>query len=137
MSRLLKVLVVALFMFCAILATVIAARLDESVITLIGGFVLSSLIAGPLATILTMLMVRRREAMAVPNNPPLPQHQPAPQFLVLPPMYGQPNPQPPQSTAKRELSEPYSLSPKRRFYLIGNDGLPTEIQPDEEVDHVR
>ena len=137
MSRLFKVLVFALVMFCAIFAAVIGARLDESVITLIGGIVLGSLIAAPLTAILTMLMVRRREAAAMPQQPPVFQHPPAPQFLVLPPMYGPPNAQLPQTPSRREIAEPYSLPAKRRFYLIGEDGQPTEIQPDEEVDHVR
>ena len=136
MSHLLKVSVVALLMFCVIFAIVIVTRLDESVITLIGGFAIGSLIAAPLTAILTLLMVRQRDASGIPDKLPLPQHHLAPQFLVLPPMYGQPNSQSPQSATKRELFEPHSLSMKRHFYLIGNDGLPTEIQPDEEVGHV-
>ena len=130
MSHLLKVFVFALIMFCIVFAAVIGARLDESVITLIGGFVLGSLIAAPLTAILITLMLRRREATAVPNYPPPQQHQPAPQFLVLPPMYGPPNQQIPQAAPRRELPEPYSLPTKRRFYLIGEDGQPTEIQPE-------
>ena len=120
----------------------IGARLDQSVIALIGGFVIGCLIAAPIAAMIMCLMMRRREAAAVPKYHVTPQQQSAPQFVVLPPMYGGPALQAASILPRRELAEPFSLPMKRRFYLIGEDGQATEIQPDdslsaEEASHVR
>lgn len=141
MTRLFKVLLFALLMFCAVFAVVIGGRLDESVITLIGGIVIGCLLAAPVAAILMFVVLRRREASSMPQSPVAPP-QSATQFLVLPPMYGGQMPQVPPMTSRRELAESYSLPVKRRFYLIGEDGQATEIQPDdslsaEDVRHVR
>ena len=133
MTRLFKVLLSALLMFCGVLAAVIGGRLDESAITLIGGIVIGCLVAAPLAAILMFVMLRWREASSVPRYPIVPQQQSAPQVVVLPPIYGAPVSHVPTTPSRRELAEPYNLPVKRHFYLIGEDGQVSEIQPDDSV----
>lgn len=139
MSRLFRSLGFAFLVFCVVLASYIGTRLDEASVHLIAGAVIGVLVAVPLSICIVILSMRYRshQSHTTPTYVPPPI---SPQYFVLPQLSVTPSPVT-QGVRRPALAEPHHLQPKRHFYFVGEDGLPTEIQPEssfseEETDHV-
>ena len=129
-----KTIIFLVLLFVISSAVVIAARLDQLTVSLLGGVLVGVLLTAPIASVMTYLALRQRqvEAVANPNNQIRQQFAPSlpPQIVMLP---APTNYQPPMSTMRQPIyhqAEPFTLPPQRRFYMIGDDGSASEIQPD-------
>ena len=129
-----KVLVFLVLLFVISAAAVVAARLDQLTISLLGGVMLGVLLAAPIATLVTYLALRQRHAEAMVSTYSQMRQQPAPQSLP-PQIMMLPAPaayQPPAQAMRQPMYqpiEPFTLPTHRRFYMIGDDGSASEINP--------
>ena len=135
MNGFVKTIVFLVLLFVISAAVVIATRLDQLTVSLLGGVLVGVLLAAPIASVMTYLALRQRQVEAVANPYNQIRQQPAPpslppQIVMLP---APTNYQPPMQTMRQPMyhqAEPFTLPPQRRFYMIGDDGSASEIQPD-------
>ena len=143
MEIFIRSLAIAIVLFFVVLGMVIGSRMDQTTIALLGGTVVGLLIATPCAAIVTYLAVCNRNESSAPctrqfTQPVLPPNPP--QYWVVPQtMHAPPHitPQPSSGVAptpQQSLAPVFELPPRRRFYLIGATGEPSEIEPDDATD---
>jgi hypothetical protein len=147
MDRLLRALSIAIVIFATIVAFVVGSRIDQNTISLLSGTMIGILIATPGAAIITFVLLRRRENNAASgydrslrHSAPLPQNPP--QYWVLPqtmqPMRAGAYPVnaiPAGITAMGWPMAPgmggeemnYLPRPRRKFYVIGENGEPKAL----------
>ncbi len=136
-----KVLTFLMLMFVISMAVAIASRLDQLTVSLLSGVMVGMLMATPVTALVTYLTVRQRQSEGVvapyaqirPAPVTLPVSQP-PQIVMLPAPanYQLPMQMMRQPQYQSQPVEPFSMPPQRRFYMIGEDGTASEIQPDAQ-----
>jgi hypothetical protein len=135
MERLVKVVALAVILFFVVLGLVIGSRMDQATIALLGGTTIGLLIAAPCSAIVTYLAIRNRDEQGYgqnrhfsqpPQNPS--QYWVVPQSLTLPQTSLQHNSLLPTA----QYAQSFELPPRRKFYLIGESGDASEIQPDDD-----
>ena len=127
-----KVLTIVTCVFSAGIAVVIGVRLDQDHVSILTGLMIGAVLGAPIASIITYLVVRKRQSDAIychrPYQPPT--GSVPPQVVYLPaPMVHQPIP----SVTRQPASwspEPFVMSKQRRVYVIGDTGNTDESQQD-------
>ena len=143
MEIFIRSLAIAIVLFFVVLGMVIGSRMDQTTIALLGGTVVGLLIATPCAVIVTYLAVRNRNELSAPctrqfTQPVLPANPP--QYWVVPQTMLAPAHISPQSSTgvasalQQPVAPAFELPPRRKFYLIGATGVPSEIEPDDATD---
>lgn len=132
MDRLVKAIAAAVVLFFVMLGLVIGSRIDQTTIALLGGTTIGLLIATPCAAIVTYLAIRNRDEQRYEQSRPHnPQPSTPPQYWIVPQTLTPPQPQPHYNAPPTaQYSQPFELPPRRKFYLIGDDGSANEIVPD-------
>lgn len=133
MDKLIKALAIAIILFFVILAVVIGTRIDQYTIALLAGATLGLIIAAPGAALITYLAIRlgREET----RRPDMGSHYGMP--MPPPGWFGYPARQPhAYRPAMDAAAESFALPPRRRFYLIGEAGQATEIEPEQVDDYL-
>lgn len=134
-SMLGRAFTVAVVLFSLGIAILIGVRMDQASVSIISGFIIGAAIGAPIVSIITWLVVRQRQADATvfssrTSQPSMPSTPPQVVYLPAPAPY-----QPMPSGTHRPApwsTEPFVMSKQRRFYLIGDDGLVSEIKPDAD-----
>ena len=137
MERLVKTFAVAVILFFIVLGFVIGSRMDQNTIALLGGTTIGLLIAAPCAAIITYLAIRNRDESRQFDSPQYRPPQPPMQYWVVPQA-----PIAPQSAPHYNAlagtspytmpTEQFVLPPRRKFYLIGESGESSEIEPEAD-----
>ena len=137
MEKLVRSLAISVVLFFVVLGFVIGSRMDQTTIALLGGTTIGLLIAAPCAAIVTYLIVcNRNESHHQFENrfiPPNAQNS-SPQYWVVPQALSnvpQLMSQPPMAVTPA-TPPAFELPPRRKFYMIGASGEPSEISPDAE-----
>jgi hypothetical protein len=120
---------VAIVLFFTGLGLMIGWRIDQVTIALLAGVTIALVVVIPIAALIVVLIQRDRSSTYTPHQvSPPPAYYPPPQqhYFAPPTAKAYLPPQPPV-----EYAEPYTLSPRRRFYVIGEDGSSREILPDD------
>ena len=135
MERLLKTVAVAIVLFFVVLGFVIGSRMDQNTIALLGGTTIGLLIAAPCAAIVTYLAVRNRDEQGYGQSRPYTQPtQNPPQYWIVQQSPNMPQAQPHYNTLPAtQPIEAFTLPPRRKFYLIGESGDTSEIQPEADT----
>ena len=132
MERLTRAVSLAVVLFFVVLGIIVGSRMDQNTIALLGGVVIGLLVATPFAIVVTFIAVRSRAKHMEPPAWAAP--MPNPHYMVLPPAqhgYLPPNatvPMPVMNTS--HANEGFTLPPRRKFYLIGESGDVSEIEPE-------
>jgi hypothetical protein len=153
MDKVLRATSVAIIIFATVIAFVVGSRIDQNTISLLSGTVIGILIAAPCATIITFVLVRRRESnnslssydRGIRHSTPLPQNPP--QYWVLPQQFAAMNaPAYMQAAGASNTGAPmwqvspdqaaYAPRPRRRFYVIGENGEPRLLESPAAPDSV-
>ncbi len=135
MEKLMKAIAVAVILFFVVLGLVIGSRMDQTTIALLGGTTIGLLIAVPCSAIVTYLAIRNRDEQGYGQSrhysqPP----QTPPQYWVVQQSPNMPQAQPQHNTLPTgQPTESFTLPPRRKFYLIGESGDTSEIQPETDT----
>ncbi|NJM40123.1 MAG: hypothetical protein HC853_04840 [Anaerolineae bacterium] len=143
MEKFIRSVSFAIVVFFVVLGIVIGLRMDQTTIALLGGTAIGLLIATPCTAIITYLVIRNRDESPAQysrqfNQPPLPAN--SLQYWVVPQTIPGTLHTTPQSSfvgnpvLQQSLAPAFELPPRRKFYLIGAAGEPTEIEPDATPD---
>lgn len=134
MQRLLQAVSAAVILFFVVLGLVIGSRMDQTTIALLGGTAIGLLIATPCTAIATYLALRCRDESSALRQNSTTSYYVVPQISAALPAL---SPQPPASvvslTAHQQPVEAFILPPKRKFYVIGGDGVTSEVSSDEDT----
>ena len=132
MERLTRAFSVAVVLFFVVLGIVVGSRMDQNTIALLGGVVIGLLVATPFATVITFIAVRSRVKHV--ESPAWAAPMPNPQYMIMPPAqhgYSLPNTMmAPTAMHTPHPNEGFTLPPRRKFYLIGESGDVSEIEPE-------
>jgi hypothetical protein len=135
MERLVKAVALAVILFFVVLGFVIGSRMDQTTIALLGGTTIGLLIAAPCSAIVTYLVLRNRDERGYGQSRHYNQpQQTPPQYWVVQQAPNMPQSQPHYNTLPTtQYAAPFELPPRRKFYLIGESGDTSEIQPDADT----
>jgi hypothetical protein len=119
---------VAIVLFFTGLGLMIGWRIDQVTIALLAGVTIALVVVIPITALIIVLIQRDRSSaysyhQATPPTVPYPS---SPQHVIAPPTPKAYLP----SQAPDAYAEPFAMSPRRRFYIIGEDGTSREILPD-------
>ena len=146
MDKIVRALAISIVIFATIIGFVISTRIDQTTISVLSGAVIGIVTAAPFAAILTFILARKRDGRVITSyerqmhsSVPMPQNPP--QYWVMPQQlagmsngsYGQQQPAlaaPAQWPGNSDPSA-YMMRPRRRFYVIGENGEPRIV--DEEA----
>jgi hypothetical protein len=135
MNAILRATAFAVMLFFIVLGFVIGARMDQTTIALLGGTAIGLLIVTPLAAMVTYLAIRRHDEVQSLSQHTRSTREPSPpQYWITPqvPVVGSYQPKNtltlPTSQVQSPYVMPYTLPPRRKFYLIGGDGFASEIE---------
>ncbi len=150
MERILRALSVSIVIIGSVVAFAVSTHIDQTTISVISGTVLGILIALPCGALLAFVLLRRRDngytattyERQMRSTVPLPPNPP--QYWVLPPqLAGMANPAMLRNGMNAVLASPATwpstvdatgvLPPRRRFYVIGENGEPRAVD-DNEMD---
>ena len=140
MDKIIRAFAISIVIFATITGIVVSTRIDQNTVSVLSGAVIGIITAAPFAAILTFVLTRRRDnnntvvtsyERQLRGSVPLPQNPP--QYWVLPQQfagaqngaYGQQ--QQPALAGPTQWSmnpETYTMRPRRRFYVIGENGEP-------------
>ncbi|MCL4505325.1 MAG: hypothetical protein M1434_04500 [Chloroflexi bacterium] len=147
MEKILRALSAGIILIAAVIAFVISTRIDQNTISVLSGTIIGVLIAIPCGALLTIVLLRRREGATMTTYErqmrcisPLPQNPP--QYWVLPPqLSGMANTSMMRNGASPAISAPAAWQmpqdssgappPRRKFYVIGENGEPRAVDQDE------
>ncbi|HEY3341110.1 MAG TPA: hypothetical protein VGK81_03790 [Anaerolineae bacterium] len=145
MDKVLRAFSVGIILFATVIAFIVGSRIDQNTVSLLSGAMVGIVIAAPCAVLVTFIAVRRRENNNISvyersirhgyQMPPSP-----PQYWVMPPQF--------QASAQTAPAIPGGLSmsawpgspeqlpalPRRRFYVIGENGEPTPVDNEAATD---
>ncbi|HEY3289581.1 MAG TPA: hypothetical protein VGK87_05595 [Anaerolineae bacterium] len=142
MEKVFRAFTVSIVIFAVIIAVVVGTRIDQNTVSVLSGALIGIITAAPFAAILTFALLRRKgDNTSTPvatsyerslrSNVPYPQNPP--QYWVMPQQFA-------PTQAQTMLASPakwpspddaYSMRPRRRFYVIGENGEPRMV--DEEI----
>ena len=147
MEKVIRALSVGIILFATIIAFIVGSRIDQNTISLLSGAMVGILIAAPCAVLVTFIAVRRRESNNIsiyersmrhgyqmPPNPP--------QYWVMPPQFQAPTQTAPAIPGGMSMSGwpgsqeemQYLPRPRRRFYVIGENGEPKPVDSEAATD---
>ena len=147
MDKVLRAFSVGVILFATIIAFIVGSRIDQSTVSLLSGAVIGILVAAPCAVLVTFIAVRRRETnnmsmyerpmrhgYQMPPNPP--------QYWILPPQFQAPTQTAQALAAGMSMSAwpgnpenmQYLPRPRRRFYVIGENGEPKPLENEVATD---
>ena len=147
MDKVVRAFSVGIILFATIIAFIVGSRIDQNTVSLLSGAMVGILIAAPCAILVTFIAVRRREnnnisiyerslrhGYQMPPNPP--------QYWVMPPQFQAPTQTAPAIPGGMSLAGwpgsneemQYLPRPRRRFYVIGENGEPKPIENEAATD---
>jgi hypothetical protein len=145
MDKVLRAFSVGILLFATIIAFIVGSRIDQNTVSLLSGAMLGILIAVPCAILVTFIAVRRRESNNISvyersmrhgyQMPPSP-----PQYWVMPPQFQTPAQTAPaipgglSMTAWPGSPEEMQSLARRRFYVIGENGVPKPVESEGATD---
>jgi hypothetical protein len=120
---------IAIVLFFTGLGLMIGWRIDQVTIALLAGVTIALVVVIPTAALVIVLIQRDRSSSDSQRQviSPVPYPLPPTQHYFAPPTAKAYLPSQPPA----DYAEPYTLSPRRRFYIIGEDGTSRELLPDD------
>src|SRR5262245_32456509 len=113
MDKLIKATAVAVVLFFVILAVVIGSRIDQITIALLAGVTVGLLVATPCTALVTYLAMRQNHEVIHHHDSGLYYGAPLPPSAWP----GVLQPRPTNRQALNATDEPFTLPPRRHFYL--------------------
>jgi hypothetical protein len=120
---------VAIILFFTGLGLMIGFRIDQITIALLVGVTIALLVVIPVTALVIVLIHRDQSSSAQYRVSPPVVYPPSQQYVVPPDNARAYLPSHPP--VGYQDAEPFTLSPRRRFYVIGEDGSSREILPDD------
>jgi hypothetical protein len=135
MNKLTQALAIALLLFFVILAVLIGTRIDQYTIAVLAGATVGLVIATPCTALVTYLVARSNRVDA--SRETSWRYGPPPAWPMAPTRFD--SAARPSRLARQPLdssADAFELPPRRRFYLIGEGGQATEIEPEQVDDYL-
>jgi hypothetical protein len=146
MNKVMSALSVGIILFAGVMAYIVGSRIDQVTVSVLSGAMVGIVVAVPCAALVTFILVRRRESTNIsvyersrhgyqmPPNPP--------QYWVIPPQFQTPPQTAPAIPGGMSMSAwanapeemQYLPRPRRRFYVIGENGEPKPVEGDSATD---
>lgn len=125
MNRLLNAVAVAIVIFVTVIAFVVGSRIDQNTVSLLLGTAIGALVTAPCAVICTVVVMRGRESHGRGQDYGYP--APPPAFYTMPPQQPWPGAAPQGWPQVGYGMQDYLPPPRRRFYVVGEDGEAREM----------